>query len=181
MQSLQQQAGNSAVAALMGGGRAATGVQRAPKLGAGDQLMSPDGDEVPLHAAGTATATGTKATATAAPGPAGPTGDSQVFERSLLDPLRALYACVRDVPPDYELALQHITSIGQTLNDYWNRYSESDPANAEGFMSALGWLSRVRDVVLRRVGEGKEMSDAAVASNVVAVMNGLKELQGRIH
>jgi hypothetical protein len=42
-------------------------------------------------------------------------------------------------------------------------------------------LSRVRDVVLRRVGRGKEMSDAGVAENVQAVLEGLNALQGRLH
>ena len=192
VQSLQQRAGNAAVAALMSGGRSGTtaigapavggapaGVQRAPKLGAGDELMSPDGNTVPLQASGGGGggAGGQKA---AAPSPGPGSAEAQVFERTLLDPLRALYACVRDPSPDYDLAMQHVNNVGKTLNDYFNRYTESDPGTAEGFMSALGWLSRVRDVLRRRLGQGREMSDADLATNVVAVLDGLKQLQGRL-
>lgn len=180
VRTLQQQAGNAAVASLMGGG---AGVQRAPKLAAGDELMSPDGELQPLGrvtqpAGGAAPKTGGAST------PTGATNafESDLYDRSILNPLRAAYACVRDVPPDHAKALEHINQLGSTLVQYEERFRGTDDALANGFYAARGWLGRVRTELQKREGfGGRPMTDGDIATEVGSALQDLLALQGRIN
>lgn len=178
VRTLQQQAGNAAVAGLMGG------VQRAPKLGPGDELMSPDGELVPVGGAAKPAAKTGANTGSADPGAGGADNgfEAGLYEQALMGPLRAAYACVRDSPPDFELANEHLQRAGQALWDYEQRYRGTDDALANGFYAARGWLGRVaREIGIRLGGSAKPMSDdtmAAFMSDTIADLNGL---QDRLH
>jgi hypothetical protein len=178
VQTLQQRAGNAAVTALIAG--APAGVQRAPKLGAGDELMSPDGEVVAPRATngkGARESGASKAGSGRTDGEAGGTFEADLFDRSILNPLRAAYACVRDSPPDHELALQHLQRVGEALWDYEQRYRGRDEGLANGFYAARGWLGRVARELGARLGNGKPMSDETIAlfvSDTLADLNGLQ-------
>lgn len=153
---LQQQAGNAAVGSL-------------------------------LQSKGTTQAAG-KPAAKATGKPAGSGGgagsgasfEGELFERSILSPLRAAYACVRDSPPDHELALQHLQTVGEALWEYEQRYRGSDEGLANGFYAARGWLGRVARELTVRLGSAKPMSDETIALFVSDTISDLNGLQNRL-
>jgi hypothetical protein len=173
-----------------------------------DQLMTPDGDAVDgggasevlktlqqtagntavgslLRTVGPAPGVGRPAAKTPG-GTAGSAGagtgfEEQLFEQSILGPLRAAYACVRDSPPDHALAMQHLQRVGEALWDYEQRYRGTDEGLANGFYAARGWLGRVARELGMRLGTGKPMSDQTIAMFVSDTLADLNGLQGRLH
>ena len=153
VQALQRQAGNAAVSSMLGGAKGA-----APKAG------------------------GTMGAAPKAGGAQAPTDsfEATLFDQSLLDPLRSLYAVVRDPAPDAEVALAKLMPIGEALFEYYERYRGRDDALANAFLSARGWLVPAVDALRRRVGPVKPWTDQQIAGRVQETIDEMKGIRERL-
>jgi hypothetical protein len=190
VRSLQQTAGNAAVASLLGGssGAVTTGPQRAPvKLG--DELMKPGEESGTTAVATTASPAkaGTDSGATvqipiAESAPKDEPGgfEAQLFEQTVLGPTRSLYAVLLDDAPDMELALERMRSILLALWDYQNRFEGKDDLLYSKLMAVRGWLNRPYEELQRRVGKVKPMSDRQIASAVSETIVDLNAIQDRL-
>lgn len=146
---LQQQAGNAAVAGMLGG-RAAGGP-------AGRQ--APTGKQTPVSDAGF---------------------EADLFDRSILEPMRSLYAVVRDHPPDADRALEKLQPIGEALLQYEQRYRGKDDALANAFLAARGWLAPTVDQLRRRVGSVEPWTDDKIAARVQDSLDDLVAVGARL-
>jgi hypothetical protein len=156
IRSLQQQAGNGAVAALLG-------------------AASPQ----PTGAQAHKTKPGAAGTAAAAQPASG--FEAELFERSILGPLRAAHANVRDAPPDAAVALEHLYPVGQALLDYEQRYRGRDEGLSQAFYAARGWLAGAVVELQRRAGAKPVMTDEQIADRVQGAIEDLLALEGRLH
>jgi hypothetical protein len=173
--------------------------KRAP-LNEPDRLLAP-GEEEPARTdpnsadairnlqqqAGNAAVTGMLGGTRATGGPAAkhspPTGqgfEADLFDRSILDPMRSLYAVVRDRPPDPELALEKLRLIGEALLEYELRYRGRDDALANAFLAARGWLAPTVDQLRRRVGSVDPWTDDKIAARVQDSLDDLMAMQARL-
>lgn len=205
VRTLQQGAGNAAVASLIGG------VQRAPTK-PGDELMDPNADATPAPSgtsaddaaiiaqivgtnaaapgAGTTSTTpaATSATvgagaATAAAGTAAAdttTGEQALFDRTILDPIISIYAVLRDEPPDFELAEQKFNEIGMAMLEYQTRFETSNPQLWYMMMAIRGWIGRPLNEIHRRNGTGRPMSDRSIAEAVGELIPDLNAFRAKL-
>jgi hypothetical protein len=204
VRTLQQGAGNAAVASLMG-------AQRAPTR-PGDELMDPNADATPAPSGtsaddaaiiaqivGTDSATPGNGTApaTAAPTPATTgagaataaagtaaadktTGEQALFDRTILDPILSIYAVLRDEPPDFELAEQKFNEIGMAMLEYQTRFETSNPQLWYMMMAIRGWIGRPLREIHRRIGSDKPMSDRGIAEAVGEVIPDLNAFRAKL-
>jgi hypothetical protein len=106
--------------------------------------------------------------------------EATLFDQSLLDPLRSLYAVVRDPAPDAEVALAKLMPIGEALYDYYERYRGRDEGLANAFMSARGWLVPAVDALRRRVGPVKPWTDDQIAGRVQETIDEMKGIREKL-
>jgi hypothetical protein len=146
IRNLQQQAGNTAVAGMLGGTRAPTG---------------PAGKQTPAVGDGF---------------------EADLFDRSILEPMRSLYAVVRDSPPDPDLALEKLQPIGEALLQYEQRYRGKDDALANAFYAARGWLGPAVDELRRRTGTGKvrPWTDDQITTRIQESLEDLAAVRARL-
>jgi len=155
MRALQQQAGNAAVASLLGAGGSGTAhAGAAPKAGS------------PGSSAPTATS--------------GSGFEAALFDQSIMDPLRSIYALLRDIPPDPERALERLLPVGQALAQYEDRFRGRDDALANGFFAARGWLAGAVAELRGRLGTARPMSDEQIAKRVEDAISDLQGMRGRL-
>ena len=125
---------------------------------------------------------GAKGAAPKAGGAQAPTDsfEATLFDQSLLDPLRSLYAVVRDPAPDAEVALAKLMPIGEALFDYYERYRGRDDALSNAFLSARGWLVPAVDALRRRVGPVKPWTDDQIAGRVQETIDEMKGIREKL-
>jgi hypothetical protein len=138
----------------------------------------------PTGAAPTGAAAATHAAATAA-GAGGPTadmstGEQALFDQAILDPLRSLYAILRDPEPDFALAASRLYPIGMALMDYQVRFEQSNPDLSTAFMAVRGWLGRPFEQIEMRIGKGWTMSDQRIAQAVSETFEDLNKIRDRL-
>ena len=106
--------------------------------------------------------------------------EAQLFDRSLLDPLRSLYAVVRDPAPDANMALEKLMPIGEALLDYYERYRGRDESLSNAFFAARGWLVPAVDALRRRVGPVKPWTDTQIADRVQETIGDMLAIRDRL-
>ena len=106
--------------------------------------------------------------------------EAQLFDQSILDPMRSLFAVVRDDPPDAEMALAKLEPIGQALWDYEQRFRGKDDALANAFLAARGWLGRGAAELRQRVGPVKPWTDAHIARLIQEMVEDMQCIRERL-
>jgi hypothetical protein len=169
---LQATAGNSAVSGLL---------QRAP-LQPGDALMDPNADQASANAAVDSPTVVQIPVAAAAPATdtSGDTAEMALFDETVLNPMISLYAVLRDDPPDMDVALSKVMTIGKALWDYQARYEKSNPALAMSFEAVRGWMGRPLEEIRRRVGSVKPMSDRQIAGGIEDTFVDLQSIRNQL-
>jgi hypothetical protein len=152
VQALQRQAGNAAVSSILSATKAA------PKAGGGQ--------------GGAQKAGGTQASPDSF--------EAQLFDQSILDPMRALYAVVRDPAPDANVALEKLMPIGEALFDYYERYRGRDDGLSNAFLAARGWLVPAVDALRRRVGPVRPWTDEQIASRIQEAIDDMKIIREKL-